>query len=49
MNTGLQVTADENMHYKCKNYLLTDSVENQELKDQSHVTEENVFDVSSNI
>lgn len=34
MNTGFRVTADENMHNKCKHYLLTDSVENQELKDQ---------------
>lgn len=34
MNTGLQVTADENMHNKCKPYPLTDSVENQKSKDQ---------------
>lgn len=33
MNTGLQVIEDENMHNKCKHYLLID-LENQDSKDQ---------------
>lgn len=38
MSVGLQVTAHENIHNKCKHYVLTDSSENQELKDE--VTEQ---------
>lgn len=34
MNEGFQVTAHEKTHNKCKYYLLTDSLENQEWKDQ---------------
>lgn len=46
MNEGLQVTAHENMHNKCKHYLLTDSFRESRVERSSHITEENIFDIA---